>query len=217
MHFEIIVEDQSGKQALDILVPKIVGSEHTYRIIPYKGIGHTPKNLKPKTDANKRILLDQLPRLLRGFGKSLKEYQSAVIVVCDLDKRCLKAFREELYAVLNACNPKPETRFCIAVEEWEAWFLGDIPAIKSAYPKAKDKVLESYKNDSICGTWQVLADAVFPGGSNVLSGNGWQAIGSEKHKWSENITPHMDVNNNKSHSFIYFREKLTDLLRIEKE
>jgi hypothetical protein len=35
MHFEILVEDQSGKKALDILVQKIVGNDHTFRIIPY--------------------------------------------------------------------------------------------------------------------------------------------------------------------------------------
>lgn len=62
MHFEILVEDQSGKKALDILVPKIIGDDHTVRIISYKGIGRLPKNLTSTSDANKRILLDQLPR-----------------------------------------------------------------------------------------------------------------------------------------------------------
>jgi hypothetical protein len=27
MHFEILVEDQSGKKALDILIPKLIGLE----------------------------------------------------------------------------------------------------------------------------------------------------------------------------------------------
>ena len=35
MHFEILVEDLSGKKALDILIQKIVGSQHTYNIHPY--------------------------------------------------------------------------------------------------------------------------------------------------------------------------------------
>ena len=35
MHFEILVEDQSGKKALDILVPIIIGDEHTFSILPY--------------------------------------------------------------------------------------------------------------------------------------------------------------------------------------
>lgn len=40
MHFEILVEDLSGKKALDILMPKIIGNQHTFRIIAYRGIGH---------------------------------------------------------------------------------------------------------------------------------------------------------------------------------
>ncbi|MBA3755860.1 MAG: hypothetical protein H0X02_06375, partial [Nitrosomonas sp.] len=164
MHFEILVEDQSGKKALETLIPKIIGLEHTIKIHAYKGIGRIPKNLGSNADASKRILLDQLPKLLRGYGNTFSsypdEYSAAVIMICDLDDKCLAEFRKELYVILNACNPKPKTCFCIAIEEGEAWFLGDIPALKKAYPKAKDAVLNAYQNDSICGTWEKLADAV---------------------------------------------------------
>ena len=194
MHFEILVEDQSGKKALDILVPKIIGDAHTFIVHSYKGIGRIPKNMRDAKDASKRILLDNLPKLLKGYGKThagRPNFQEAVILVCDLDDKCLKAFRDELYGILNACNPKPETRFCIAIEEGEAWFLGDLNAVKTAYPKAKDAVLNSYVNDSICGTWEKLADAVYQGVSAALSAKGWQAVGAEKSKWAEEITPHM--------------------------
>ena len=215
MHFEILVEDQSGKKALEILIPKLIGPGHTFKVHSYKGIGRIPKNLGSNADANKRILLAQLPQLLRGYGKTFahypKNYPVAVILVCDLDAKCLKAFREELYAIFNACDPRPETRFCIAIEEGEAWFLGDIKALKKAYPKAKDAVLNTYVHDSICGTWEKLADAVFPGGSTALSAKGWQAVGAEKSLWAEKITPHMDVNNNASPSFGYFRRKIKEL------
>nr|VFJ70950.1 MAG: hypothetical protein BECKFW1821C_GA0114237_102531 [Candidatus Kentron sp. FW] len=215
MHFEILVEDQSGKKALDILVPRIIGDGHTFKVYSYKGIGRIPKDLDKGSDPRKRILLEQLPQLLRGYGKTYPkgktDYPAAVIVVCDLDDRCLKAFRQELFAVLDACNPRPETRFCIAIEEGEAWFLGDIPAVKSAYPKAKDAVLNTYINDSVCGTWEKLADAVFNGGSGALTKKGSQAIGAEKSRWSEKISPHMDVYNNASPSFVYFRDKLRGL------
>jgi len=215
MHFEILVEDQSGKKALDLLVPKIIGDVHTFFIHSYKGIGRIPKNLGDKSDASKRILLDQLPRLLRGYGKTFAKYPdsypAAVVLVCDLDDKCLKAFRQELLAILDICNPKPETRFCIAIEEGEAWFLGDIPAIKKAYPKAKDSILKTYVNDSICGTWECLADAIMPDGSQGLLARGWHATGYEKSTWSEKIAPNMDVENNASPSFCYFREKMRDL------
>jgi len=215
MHFEILVEDQSGKKALDILVPKIIGCNHTFKVHSYKGIGRIPKGLKGASDPKKRILLDQLPKLIQGYGKTFAnypdDYPAAVILVCDLDDKCLKAFREELLEILNTCMPQPETRFCIAIEEGEAWFLGDLLAVKSAYPNAKDAVLNSYTNDSICGTWEKLADAVYSGGSQKLSGLGWQTIGIEKSRWAEEISPHMDIDNNQSPSFCYFRNTLRAL------
>ncbi|MDR1828184.1 MAG: DUF4276 family protein [Methylobacteriaceae bacterium] len=214
MHFEILVEDQSGKKALEILVPGIIGDGHTFRIIPYKGIGRIPKGMTAG-EPEKRILLDQLPRLLRGYGETFPEnstdYRTAVVVVCDLDDKCLKTFRQKLLDILNACTPKPETRFCFAVEEGEAWFLGDPAAVKAAYPKAKDAVLNAYRNDSICGTWELLADAVFPGGVRKLAAGGYQSVGAEKSRWAEKIAPHMDVNTNRSPSFIHFRDKLREL------
>ena len=214
MHFEVLVEDQSGKKALDILIPKIIGDQHTFRVIEYRGIGRIPRNLKSGTEANKRILLDRLPSLLRGYGKTFADYPpnypAVVILVCDLDDKCLKEFRQELFTALNACNPKPETRFCIAIEEGEAWLLGDIPAIKAAYPKAKVNVLSRYKNDAICGTWELLADAVYQGGANGLKERA--AVGQEKSIWAERIAPHMDVAINASPSFCYFQKKIRELI-----
>ena len=111
MHFEVLVEDQSGKAMLDILLEKIIDEPHTFEVKSYKGIGHIPRNITSTNAAGKRLLLDQLPRLLRGYGRTFagypEDYPAAVIVVCDLDDKCLKNFREELFAVLNACDPKP--------------------------------------------------------------------------------------------------------------
>jgi len=215
MHFVILVEDQSGKKLLDVLVPKIIGVSNTFDVKAYKGIGRIPTDLRGKSDPRKRILLDQLPRLLKGYGTTFVNYpagyEAVVFVICDLDDKCLKTFRYELLALLNEGTPKPETRFCIAIEEGEAWLLGDIPAIKAAYPKAKDALLNTYINDSICGTWETLADAVYSGGSQALSTLGWQAVGAEKSKWAERIAPRMNIDNNNSPSFCYFRNKLREL------
>ena len=219
MHFEIYVEDFSGKKALDILMPKIIGDGHTFEVFGYKGISRKiPENLRGQTDPSKRVLLDRLPQLLRGRGRthatySTFNYRAAVIVVCDLDDRCLKEFRQQLIAVLDACNPKPEARFCIAVEEGEAWLLGDISAVKTAYPRARNTVLNDYQNDAICGTWEILADAVVEGGSKALKSQGYPAIGIEKSAWAENIAPHMDINNNASPSFQYFLKKIRELIQ----
>ena len=216
MHFEVLVEDQSGKHTLDILIPKIIGSEHSFKVRAYRGIGHIPSNLTSNVGVSSHLLLNALPKMLRAYGKTFagdpKNYPAAVIVVCDLDDKCLKIFRQELFRVLNACNPRPVTRFCIAIEEGEAWLLGDIPAIKTAYPNARDNVLNGYTNDAICGTWELLADAISQGGATGLKNKGWQAVGKEKSIWATRIAPHMNINNNKSPSFCYFRQKIQELM-----
>lgn len=215
MHFQILVEDQSGKIMLDILIPKVIGNKHTFEVKSYKGVGHISKNEKTAIDVKNQMLLNNLPKLLTGYGKTwnAQNYKEGiVIIICDLDNKCLKDFRNELIDLLNKCNPHPETRFCIAIEEGEAWFLGDISAIKIVYPNAKGAVLKTYENDSICGTWEKLADAVYKGGSQSLKNQGWKAVGVEKSIWAEKITPHMDVNNNQSPSFNYFLKKIRELI-----
>lgn len=212
MHLEILIEDQSGKKLLDIIVPKLIGANHTFRVHAYRGIGRIPKNLKGKTDPSKRILLDQLPRLLEGYGNAFSKYpdgyEAHVAVICDLDNKNAEGFLKELSDTLDRCKKKPATAFCLAIEEGEAWLLGDKTAIETAYPKAQKAVLQSYKYDSICGTWELLADAVYPGGSAALKSKGWQAIGYEKFIWAGIIGPLVDATRNASPSFQSFRKDL---------
>ena len=42
MHFEVLVEDQSGKKALDILIPKIIGDQHSFEVRAYKKLSENP-------------------------------------------------------------------------------------------------------------------------------------------------------------------------------
>ncbi|HBY60330.1 MAG TPA: hypothetical protein DEH78_10940 [Solibacterales bacterium] len=216
MHFEILVEDLSGRRALDFLLPRIVAPKSdTFYIHSYKGIGRIPGNMKDAKDPSKRILLENLPKLLKGYGQAFAGYgagyRATVVLICDLDDRDASRFLADLQAILDACQPKPQARFCLAIEEGEAWLLGDLKAVRAAYPAARDEVLSSYKNDSICGTWEKLADAVYPGGSRSLAKKGWQAIGAEKYKWAETIAPKMDVETNASPSFRAFRDALREL------
>ena len=208
MHFEILVEDASGGIAVDGVLEKILGPNgtgHSWKTHGYKGLGRLPKNLRGKTHPAKRILLDRLPNLLRGYGKSLDD-SAAVIVVVDLDNRDCMAFKQELLDVLNACDPRPNALFRIAIEEIEAWLLGDRAAVKAAYPDARDSALEDYRQDDICGTWEVLADAVHKGGAAALKKEGWPASGMAKCAWARKIAPHMDPDRNRSPSFRAFRD-----------
>jgi hypothetical protein len=201
MHFHFLIEDKSGKIMLEHLVPKILVSEvHTYEIKFYEGIGRLPKSMPNAKSLKHKALLNDLPRTLRAYGKTFAgygdSYSACLIVVCDLDDQCLKQLRKQLLAIKDQCNPAPETRFCIAIEEGEAWLLGDLNAIKKAYPKVKEATLNRYINDSICGTWEVLSDAI---------GH------SRKSEWAEKIAPLIQIDANKSPSFQYFVTKTREL------
>lgn len=212
MHIEILVEDSSGQTLLETLVPKILGAQgdpHTWRIHFYKGIGRIPKNLNAGGDPAKRILLDQLPKLLRGYGRT--PGIDAVVVVLDSDRRDCVDFLAELKALAAGCNPAPNTLFRIAVEEMEAWYFGDRQALLTAYPRAKADVLNRYQQDSVCETWERLADAIYPGGSAAIKKAGWPLPGQVKHEWAEKIGPLLEPDQNISPSFGKLRDGLRRL------
>lgn len=214
MHIEFLVEDSSGTMLLDRLIPQIIGSfsnPHTWQIHAYKGIGKTPHNLKPATDARKRILLDQLPRLLKGYAKT--PGIDAVVVVVDSDRKSCTDFLSELKSVASESGV-PDTMFRIAIEEIEAWYLGDPAAIQTAYPRAKQAPLAKYEQDSVCGTWELLADIVYPGGVKAVHKFGWPLPGNLKHEWATNIGGHMDMDRNVSPSFQKFVSGLRRLTHI---
>ena len=204
MRLEFLVEDSSGKAALEILIPRMLGhhSGHSWRVIHYRGIGRLPMGMKPNSDPAARALLNRLPGLLQGYAKSGVEV--GVIVVCDLDDRCLKAFRLELDTVLAKCHPAPATRFCIAVREMESWYLGDFAGLQKTYPRVSGRLPKRYPNESQHGTWEYLADLVLTGGAKSLRRNGGAAIWEQKHQWARQICPNLDLESNRSPSFQYF-------------
>lgn len=214
MHIEILVEDSSGEKLLDAVLPKLLGEQckpHSWRVHAYKGIGRIPKNLNAGADPAKRILLDQLPRLLQGYGKT-PGIDAVVVVVLDSDRRNCEDFLAELKALAAACNPVPNTLFRIAIEEMEAWYFGDQQALKAAYPKAKIEVLQRYQQDSVCGTWEQLADAIYPGGSAAIKKAGWPLPGQIKYEWAARIGPFLDPDRNVSPSFRKLRDGLRRLV-----
>lgn len=218
MHLEVLVEDASGELLLRSLLPKILGQSgglHTWRFHPYKGIGRIPRDLRGKTDPSKRVLLDRLPKILAGYGLSHQGTEAAVVVLVDLDDRDCIRFKEELLQILRRCHPRPKVLFRIAIEEMEAWLLGDRRAILKEFPRAKVSVIDSYHQDSICGTWEKLADALFPGGSLALRLQGYPTIGQEKCRWATMIGRHLDVESNRSPSLRVFRSGLLKLCGTE--
>lgn len=209
MDYEIMVEDRSGKEMLEILMPMIFSrssSNNTFRIISYKGIGRLPGDLRTATDPKKRLLLNQLPRLIKGYGNIANMYPFVLIFVADLDNKDCIEFKNELVRIERSISPRPDVLFRIAIEEMESWLLGDTEAVQTAFPKVKRDVIESYEPDSICGTWETLADAIYEGGSGSLIKSGYPTIGIKKSEWARTITPHINIERNRSMSFQVFVE-----------
>ena len=202
MHIEILVEDSSAARLMECLLPKILGphsAPHTWRIHSYKGIGRIPKNITAGGDAAKKTLLENLPKALMGYANT--PGYDAVFIVLDTDNRSIETFEKDLLDMVKQCKSAPKTAFGLATEEVEAWYLGDRNALAKAYPRAKTTILSKYVQDSVCGTWELLADALVKGGSAEVKKAGWIHAGTLKHEWAEKIGPHMDIANNQSPSF----------------
>jgi hypothetical protein len=211
MHFEILVEGQTELTALSILLNSIVGeygNPHTWRIHKHRGIGKIPDDPSITPNKHDQTLLHNLPSKLRAYGKEGRE-DVEVVVLVDLDDRpnCT-AFKSDLANLLNYCEKRPKSLFRIAIEELEAWFLGDQTALKQAYFDTKQTILDGYVQDSQCGTWEKLADAVYPGGLASLGQHGKRSVKilEQKRIWAKEICPHIDVDNNHSPSFQAFRD-----------
>lgn len=206
MHVEICVEDASGKILLDGILPRIIRADVTWRVHGYRGIGRIPKGLHSTDNAEHRIILENLPKLIRGCANT--PYVSVLIILIDTDSRDCKEFLQELKSVSEQIAPQANVVFRLTIEEIEAWLLGDPDAIEAAYPNAQIALLNSYVQDSVCGTWEKLADVVHPGGAAQLNAVGWPAPGVAKCTWATDIPPHMDFTRNRSPSFRKFIEAL---------
>ena len=150
-------------------------------------------------------LLGQLPAKIRAYEKTALEDRT-VIVLMDLDDKDLGSFETELRSLVtsDALNIK----FCFAIEELEAWFLADKPAILAAYPKAVESPIDAYVQDSICGTWEVLASSIE---KNILTyPKRDRRLLNAKYEWAKKISPHLNIDINQSPSFIFFKNTLLE-------
>jgi Domain of unknown function (DUF4276) len=202
LHIEFLVEELSMKEALQSLLPKILGETISFDIHPYQG----------KTD-----LLLKLPDRLRGYKSWLPD-EYRIVVLVDQDREDCKLLKGKLekIAIDAGFNTKTSVgiydKFQIlnrlAIEELEAWFFGDTHALINAYPGVSPNLENQAKYrdpDAITGgTWEAL--------EKVLQRAGHHQGGLEKIRVAREISLHMNPSNNRSRSFQIFYDGLLKII-----
>ena len=202
MHIEFLLEEESCGEALRLLLPRIVGDRTSFATHIFQG---------------KKNLLDSLPSRLRAYSKWIpKDSRIAVLVDRDRDD-CLKLKAKLEKAAKDAglttrAVSGGKRRFQvlnrIAVEELEAWFFGDVEAIATAYPRIP-RTLAAKRGfrdpDAIAGgTWEAL--------ERILQKAGYYAAGMPKIEVARAISPHLQIDRNRSLSFHVFCRGLRELV-----
>lgn len=213
MHFEVLLEDRSGVVVVDAFLARLLPSAlHTYVIRPHRGKGEFPRDLAARPDRMSAGLLDLLPAKLRAYASVLDPASTTVVVLMDSDEDDPVALRRRIEALCYRSAPSVPCLVSLSVEEIEAWLLGDREAVLEAFPEADRDALATYRQDSVCGTWEWLARVLLDDKEALrLIRAGYPEVGQRKHEWADAIAPHLDPSRNRSPSFRRFAD---DLLRV---
>lgn len=197
------MEEQSAEQALTILLPRVLDPSISFSIHSYQG---------------KHDLLRRLPARLRGYARWIDTARTRIVVLVDEDRADglrLKATLEraaEQAGLLTRSRVGSEGAFAvlnrIAVEELEAWFIGDPAAVRSAYPgvspnferRARFRLPDQVPG----GTWRAL--------EKLLQEAGHHRGGLRKIAAARDIASRMDPSVNRSPSFLRFCDGLRSLV-----
>jgi len=200
IHIEFLLEEPSAEAALQVLVPKIMPFEVTFACHIMGG---------------KKTLLKELPARLRGYSHWLPSNWRIVVLVDRDQEDCkrLKARLEKLCQTAGLISKTgASTKLAvqvinrIVVEELEAWFFGDVIALRKAYPRLSDISQKAAFRDPDQirgGTWETL--------ERLLQEAGYYAGGVPKIELAKTITPYMEPTCNTSKSFQSFRQALLEL------
>lgn len=215
MFIQFLIEDYSGEVLIRAVITKyneISNNIIEYDIKSYKGIGGFKKGETAQNIKSEHLLTD-LPKRLRAYNSILTNRENAsIFIIVDNDTRNPEDFKQKLNELSNTHNISIDHVYCIAIEELEAWLLGDIDAIKTAYPKCKlGARYNEYKQDSICGTWEILADMLTKsriGQKSKKENLDYSEIGRLKSEWAKKIGAELNIKENRSPSFQYFIREL---------
>ncbi|GAA1986922.1 DUF4276 family protein [Amycolatopsis minnesotensis] len=189
---QLLVEEPSTKQALGVILPKIVPNV-PFEIVQFQG---------------KQDLLKRLPGLLKGYAVRLEWELLRIVVVIDRDlDDCAELKRKLVRIADDAGLPRSAVLFRIAIDELESWFLGDVPALCAAYPRVPANLGEQARYRDPDATGKALRAL-----EHVLKSNGYHRDHLAKVKAAVGIGVHMDVEANRSRSFQVFRDGLRRLV-----
>ena len=192
MQIEFLLEERSAEVALEIILPKILSDDVDYTFHVSQG---------------KHDLLKNLPTLLKGFSEPISDNRRIMVLIDEDREDCFQA-KAQLEGIahdagfVTKSSAPPAGDFQVvnrlAIEELEAWFFGDIKALRNAYPRVSRNA--QYQDP----------DAIQNGTSEAL----WRALRRyypkrlPKTKVAWNIAQHMEPNRNISKSFQVFVEGL---------
>lgn len=188
MHIEVLVEEPSCEAALERLLPKLVGPSVTWAIHAHQG--------KPD-------LLGKLEGRLRGYAAWMPDDYRIVVLVDRDSEDCheLKRRLEEAAERAGLSGAAPvRLKNRIAIEELEAWFLGDVEALRAVFPKVPASLgrQEAFRDPDAVrgGTAERL--------EQVLQQAGYMQGGLQKIRLAREVSAHMDPDRNRSRSFAVF-------------
>lgn len=195
MQLEVLVEEPSAEEVLKHILPRIVPAQTPFKLV----------NLGSKTQ-----LLKRLPQRLAAYHDRLQRGEPLrIVVLIDRDNDACEELKATLERVARdvglatKSNPDANGRFYvvnrIAIEELEAWFIGDPDALRSAFtglpPIMSTGIFRNPDNISR-GTWESL--------HKFLKKNGIYRNSYPKIEAARRIAPHLDLARNRSASFRTF-------------
>lgn len=173
---EILVEEPSMKEFLNILLPKILDNDwilnENYFIRSFEGKSDLQKNIPSKV------------KLLSNWNHEA----AGVVIMQDQDSSDCKTLKKKLLDICDQNGDCPKL-VRIVCRELESWYIGDFLAVNKAYPSFKH---QNYSNKSKfrvpdnCNAFDEL--------KKILPE--FQKVGGAK-----KIAPFITIDGNKSESF----------------
>jgi hypothetical protein len=158
MKVHVLVEGASELVFIDRWAPRAFPG-HEFVVRPHQGKGTLPRNLAARPNPRHRGLLDLLPATLRAYSATAAMAADGVLVIVDLDDEDRADFEQRLAAIAQATQPL-RVVIRLAIEELEAFYLGDLRALKIAFPNADMTRAAAYAADSIVGTAELFGEII---------------------------------------------------------